>query len=271
MADGTQTQQAQLPQATPGGGLSKLVLWLLVLGLLATVWWLGSERNARRFTAEARDGQLLIGRGRFFPFGSRLIDQDDGPLWNIYQPLRLPAGSKEPPDREFDEQAQLDQALFTEVLAAARQAEQKGDEASLGQADALAARASDLPGLAPSQLAELASLRGDLALTSSRSEVTAALKLVLRARARLEEARRVGGDRLPQIEALANSLDVAGSALQAAGQPTPPAVAAPPAAPQPLVPPPAPAPATTAVAPASAPATTPALPPSPSPAPAPQP
>src|SRR5438552_16116976 len=72
-----------------GGGLSKLILWLLVLGLLVAVWWLASERNLRRFAWRPSDSVLTISKGRFFPLGMANIAPDDPQLGQVYGPLPL--------------------------------------------------------------------------------------------------------------------------------------------------------------------------------------
>lgn len=228
-----EAQQQPPPAAKPSGGgaLSRLAMWVLVLALLAAVWWLASERNARRFTTEVRDGRLVVGRGRFFPVGARPLGPEDGALFRLYQPLPLPAGVKPPPEREYADQAELDQGLFAAVAGAARQVAQRQDPAALGQADALAERAAQLPGLSAAQLSELRSLRGDLALAAARGSAVEALKLVRTARARLGEALRVGGDRTAQLEAFAEDLDAAASSLDAAAARAAPAPSAEPAHP----------------------------------------
>jgi hypothetical protein len=213
--------QPQLPAPRGGGGFSRLLTWLIVLGLLAAVWWLASERNARRFTLETRDNTLVVGRGRFFPIGARQLGPEDGELWKLYAPFPLPSGVKTQPGGEYDDQTQLDRALFVDALACARQAAQKADAASLAQAEALAARTSLLPGLSPAQQDELASLRGELALNAARGDATAAIKLLRAARARLEAARKVGGDRVAQVEALSAALDDAARTLEEAAQGNP--------------------------------------------------
>lgn len=207
---------AQTPAPRKGGGLSRFFTWIVVLGLLAAVWWLASERNARRFTLETRDNALVVGRGRFFPFGARRIGPEDGELWKLYAPFPLPAGAKARPNGEYEDQTQLDRALFGDALAYARQAAQKTDAASLSQAEALAARASQLPGLSPAQLDDLASLRGELALNAARGDAEGALRLIRSARSRLEAARKIGGDRIGQVEALSAALDDAARTLDEA-------------------------------------------------------
>jgi hypothetical protein len=213
--------QAQTQAPRGGGGFSRFFTWLIILGLLAAVWWLASERNARRFTLEARDNTLVVGRGRFFPFGARQLGPEDGELWKLYAPFPLPAGAKPQQAGEYEDQTQLDRALFVDALACARQAAQKGDPASLAQAEALSARAGLLPGLSPAQQDELASLRGELALNAARGDAAGALKLIRAARARLAAARKIGGDRVGQVEAFSAALDDAARTLEEASQGSP--------------------------------------------------
>jgi len=40
---------ADAERARGGGGFSRLILWLVIIALLAGVWWLASERNERHF------------------------------------------------------------------------------------------------------------------------------------------------------------------------------------------------------------------------------
>jgi hypothetical protein len=68
-------------QAASGGGMSRLILWLLILALLGMVWFLASERNQRHYRLAGASGQLAIERGRFFPLGTTASDE------KIYAPL----------------------------------------------------------------------------------------------------------------------------------------------------------------------------------------
>ena len=77
---------AQTQPARRGGGFSKLILWLLVLGLLAAVWWLASERNLRRFAWRVDGQTLIISKGRFFPLGMASIAGDDSQLCVLVRP-----------------------------------------------------------------------------------------------------------------------------------------------------------------------------------------
>src|SRR5438132_1562458 len=178
-----------------GGGLSKLILWLLVLGLLVAVWWLASERNLRRFAWRPSESVLTIAKGRFIPLGMANIAPDDPQLGKVYGPLPIPQGAKIF-EQEFEDQTALDRALFDLVVPWARADAEKGDEKSIAEAGRLVDRASALPGLTAEQHQQLGGLRGELAFTAAKQELLQAAKLVLSARRKLqsvEEGERAAG------------------------------------------------------------------------------
>ena len=184
--------QAQ-PAPRRGGGLSRAVLWLVVLALLVAVWWLASERNQRRFAWAPDNGVLVVSKGRFFPLGAGNIAADDPVYGKVYGPLPLPQGAKVG-DQEFDDQTALDRALFELIVPWARADVQKGDETSIATAGKLVERANALPGLTAEQHQQLASLRGDLSFTAARQELLQAAKLVLSARRKLQAVEEAGGE-----------------------------------------------------------------------------
>jgi hypothetical protein len=197
---------AQTQPARRGGALSKLVLWLLVIGLLAAVWWLASERNLRRF-AWRTDGQVLtVAKGRFFPMGMANIAPDDPQLGKVYGPIPMPQGAKVA-EQEFDDQTALDRALFDLIVPWAKADAQKGDEKSIAQAGALVDRASALPGLTSEQHQQLAGLRGELAFTSARQELSQAARLVLSARRKLQSVEEGGGEHALEAGPMLRSLE----------------------------------------------------------------
>lgn len=220
--------------AKSSGGLSRLLLWLIVLVLLGAVWWLASERNERRFRLEQDNGQLTISRGRFFPFGASEIRADDPALGKIYGPISAPAGNKLPAgELEYDDQTALDRALFDLLVPWAKAAAQKGDAAALDLAGGLADRASALPGLTPAQHAELASLRGDLAFSAARTDLKAAAQLVQSARRKLATAREGSGEHALEAGALSSALEQVGAALLEGAEGRQPRAVLPVAAPSP--------------------------------------
>src|SRR5919108_495922 len=216
-------------------GLPKAVLWLLVFALLAAVWWLASERNLHRFSW-APDGQfLVISKGRFFPIGMARIASDDPHLGKIYGPIPLPEGSKVS-EQEFEDQTSLDRALFDLIVPLARAAVQKGDEASITQANQLVDRPTSLPGLTADQHQQLSALRGDLSFTAAKQELLQAAKLVAGARRKLQAVEEGGsehaleaGPMLRGLEGIQGLLEDAGGAKS---QPNRPANQPAPAKPQ---------------------------------------
>jgi hypothetical protein len=184
---------AHTQPARRGGALSKLVLWLLVIGLLAAVWWLASERNLRRFAWRTDGSVLTIAKGRFFPIGMANVASDDPQLGKVYGPIPIPQGAKVT-DQEFEDQTALDRALFDLIAQWARADSQKADEKSIAQAGNLVDRATALPGLTAEQHQQLAGLRGELAFTSAKQELMQAAKLVLSARRKLQSVEEGGGE-----------------------------------------------------------------------------
>lgn len=169
-----------------GGVLHKLFLWVVVLVLLAAVWWLASERNQRHFRVTAQQGVLLVERGRFFPIGTVVVGDRD----KVYAPVTIPQGEKAPAQMEFDDQNSLDRWLFDLLSGWASGASKRGDTKMAGL---LVDRASRLPGLSGEQVAQLSSLRADLAWEDAQSDLQSAAQLLEGARRKLEQVRQNNG------------------------------------------------------------------------------
>lgn len=176
----------EAPARRGGGALQRLVLWLLVLVLLAAVWWLASERNQRHYRVTAQQGVLLVERGRFFPIGTVTLSDGD----KVYGPVPVPQGEKAPAEMEFDDQNSLDRWLFDLLSGWAKGAGKRGDTKSAGQ---LVDRASRLPGLSGEQVAQLSSLRADLAWDDAQTDLASAAQLLDGARRKLELVRQNNG------------------------------------------------------------------------------
>ena len=260
--------------AQPGGG-SKLV-WILVVGLLGAVWWLASERNARKFTYEVRGGELIVSKGRYFPTGAAAVGPGDA-LGKVYAGIAPPAGVKPLLETEFDDQISLDRALYDLVTGWARAAAQKKDAMGQQQAEELVTRLSGLSGLTPAQLSDLQGLRAELGWWSAGRDLEGAVKQLAVARRKLEEVRRGDVEHAAQAGAMLAPLDALALQLTelAAGRggpvvPTPAAPAQPavpasvtpvsPAAPAQAVPAPVPLAAPAQAVPALAPLLAPAVP-----------
>ncbi len=183
-----------------GGGFQRLVLWMLIVALLGAVGWLASERNERRFHATAQGSALVIERGRFFPTGSAPLPPTD----KVYSPFPIPSGEKPPADTEFENQNELDRWLFDLLSAWARNAGKRGDDRTAGS---LVDRASALPGLTGAQVAELTSLRADLAWNDAQSDINTAAGLLDGARRKLEAVRAGNGAHAADASTLSGKLE----------------------------------------------------------------
>jgi hypothetical protein len=183
---------AEVTAKSSGGGLSRLVLWLLIAVLLAAVWYLASERNQRHFHVVAQNGAVLIERGRFFPIGTAVSDE------KAYAPVAIPAGEKAPSELEFDDQNALDRFLF-DLLASWAQSLAKKNETHA--AAALVERAGQLPGLTGGQVQQLTTMSADLSWDDAQTDLASARKS-------LDDARR----KLTSVQAGkgAHAMDAAG-------------------------------------------------------------
>jgi hypothetical protein len=173
-----------------GGGLQRLVLWLLIAGLLAALWWLASERNERHYRVVPQGNALLIERGRFFPTGTTAAPE------KMYAPIQVPQGEKAPAEREFDGQNELDRFLFDVLAGWAKNLAKKSDTHAAAE---LVNRASQLPGLTGAQVGDLTSLKADLAWDEARSDVVQAGQSLEAALRKLELVRQSRG--LHSVEA----------------------------------------------------------------------
>lgn len=215
-----------------GGGLQRLVLWLVIAALLGTIWYLASERNERHFRVAAENGQLIIERGRFFPMGTAAAGD------KIYAPVPLPAGEKPPVEQEFDDQNALDRSLFGVLEEWAKAAAKKGDtHAAAGLVD----RASQLPGLTGAQVSELMAMKADLAWDDAASEVQQATSLLDTAVQNLQRVTAGKGSRARAAQQEADRLHGVAQELRSTlpGSTPPPPAPAPSQAPAPSPAPPA--------------------------------
>lgn len=221
MSDTTQTR---------GGGLRSALAWIAILGLLALVTWLVSERNARTWYLVPADGRLVVMKGYLLPVGRGAFETSDPATAAAYAPIVPPPGRAPPPERAFEERGQVDQAIYELVAGWAREEIASGDPARLERGLGYLGRAEKLPGLSPAQRDDLAALRAD-------SGYQEAMRLLGRAVDELREAadrlRRAATSRSAHaadagrlLRELEPAMDQASSALRhAEGQRPPPAPA----------------------------------------------
>jgi hypothetical protein len=172
---------AERGSSRAGGVARWLLAWLAILGLVAVVAWLASERNSHRWSLVPDEGRLVVMKGMFLPAGRQELKPTDPVLARVYAPLAPPQGKPLPEERTYDEQAELDRALYDILSGWAREDVATGDPARLERGLGYISRALDLPGLSASQREDLAALRAESGYHEAR-------RLLEKARAELAEA-----------------------------------------------------------------------------------
>jgi hypothetical protein len=214
-------------QSRSGGGLRSVVAWLAILGLLALVGWLVSERNSRTWSLVPADGRLVVMKGYLLPVGRGAFETSDPAVAAAYAPIVPPPGKTLPAERSFDERGQVDQAIYDLVSGWAREEIGSGDPARLERGLGYLGRAEKLPGLSPAQREDLAALRAE-------SGYQEALRLLGRVVDELRDAtdrlRRTATSRSSHageagrlLRELDPALEQVGGALRRAEAPRPPA------------------------------------------------
>ncbi len=225
-----------------GGGFRALVAWVAILGLLALVVWLVSERNARTWYLVPDQGRLVVMRGMLAPLGRQTFKTADPALAEVYEPVVAPPGKTLPPEASFEERSFLDQALYDVISGWAREEIASGDPARLERGLGYVARAERLAGISAAQRQDLDQLRAESGFFESQ-------RLLERATGELRDAaeklRNTAASRSPhagEARALLHdvepALDAATTALRAsprrpAPEPAPAPTSAPVASPKP--------------------------------------
>jgi hypothetical protein len=203
-----------------GGGFRALVAWTAILGLLALVVWLVSERNSRTWYLVPDQGRLVVMRGILAPVGRQTFKTADPALAQVYEPVVAPPGKPLPAEQSFDERSVLDQALYDVISGWAREEIASGDPARLERGLGYVGRAERLAGLSASQRQDLVALRAE-------SGFYEAQRLLERATGELRDAaeklRNTAASRSPHageartlLRDLEPALDASTAALRAA-------------------------------------------------------
>src|SRR5690606_34977077 len=96
------------------GGGSRFRRWatrLVILALLASLFYLLAERNRRFYFLSAEADQLIVSRGTWLPSWKAPYYPEDPLMAKAYAPVDVPEGETVA-QRRFDERQDLDQALF---------------------------------------------------------------------------------------------------------------------------------------------------------------
>jgi hypothetical protein len=228
----TQAGTAPAPRAR-GSPVRHLLAWVLALALGALAFWLASERNARQWSLSPEDGQLVVKKGLLFPAGSTRFKTDDPVLAQTYAPLRPPAGTALPPERNFDDRAGLDQALYEMLSRWARDDIASEQPERLERGLAFVARAERLPGISSAQREDLRGLRGESGYFEALWLLERGVEDLRLARDKLKLAAEASTRRAPEAALLLRTVESlleqaleasrAGVARPPRGEATPPA------------------------------------------------
>lgn len=221
-----------------GAAARAMLVWVVILGLVAAVGWLVSERNARTWSLSPVEGRLVVQKGLFLPVGQVAFKSTDPVLAKVYAPLVPPPGKALPAEAIYPEQVELDRALYGLLAAWAREDVATGEPSRLERGLGYLERAMLLPGISGAQREDLAALRAESGyfearrlLDKARAELSeAAEKLKLTAASRSAHAleaqvllRELG----PAIDAAVNAARAAGAAAGTSPAPAAPGADAP--------------------------------------------
>ncbi|MFO0596034.1 MAG: biopolymer transporter ExbD [Myxococcaceae bacterium] len=169
-----------------------LLIFTLILGLTGAALYAASLINARTYTLEVRNGQLVVLKGKMMPTGADPWVPADPTLADAYAPLDLQGNvALTVVGPKYAERDELDRALFIVIDMLARPRLESDQPKDLEIGLALVRRAEKLGGLTTEQRASLKKMQSDVAY--------------FLARVRLDDARRQLEEALVQLKLAAES------------------------------------------------------------------
>ncbi len=215
-----------------GKAAGGILRWIVVLGLVAALLWLVSERNSRTWSLAGEDGRLVVKRGLFLPIGSAELKPTDPAQAKAYAPIVPPPGKTLPEARQFLEEPELDQALYDLLADGARDDIGSGEPARLERGLGYLERAMGLPAISANQRDKLAALRAESGYFEAKRLVERARAELFEAVQKLKAAAAASSPRAVDAEAIQEQLrpaiEATSAALRLAG-PTQPVPASAPA------------------------------------------
>jgi len=171
---------------------TRLLVFLLVLGLGGAVAFLLSQLNARTFSVAQENGQLVVMKGRMLPVGALPYRPGDARQADAYAPLAVEGQDvSRLLTQKFTERDELDRALFPLLERLAGPKVLSDDPALLDKGLYYLRRAELLSGLTDEQRRSLAAMKADVAF--------------FQAKQKLEEARRGVSEAMNQLKLAAES------------------------------------------------------------------
>lgn len=169
--------------------LKKLIVLLLVLGLGGAVLFLLSQLNARTYTAQVVDGNLVLMKGRLLPTGAEPYRPADPVQRDLYAPIPLDGTSPgNLVNEQFTERDQLDRALFDVLSGLAKARITSDDPKVLEQGLYYLRRAEKLSGASEEQRQTVKAMQSEVAYYLARSKLDQARSEVAEAITQLKLA-----------------------------------------------------------------------------------
>ncbi|MDY7233304.1 IF-2 protein [Hyalangium rubrum] len=168
---------------------TRVLVTLLVLGMAGAVAFLLAKLNARTFTLELYDGQLVVMKGRMLPWGAVPYQPGDARMADTYAPIPLEGQTvTNLLAEQFTERDELDRALFPvlETLAKPRIASDEPQAVERGVY--YLRRAERLAGLSEEQRTRLKGMLAEVAYYQARQKLDEARKLITEAMTQLKLA-----------------------------------------------------------------------------------
>lgn len=209
---------------------TRLITALIVLGLAGLAAVLLSRLNARTYSLEVREGQLVVMKGRNLPMGAVPFRPSDPQLLDAYAPIPLEGqDASSLVSQSFSDRDDLDRALFSllERLAAPRIA--SDDPKALEQGLLYVRRAEKLSGITEGQRQTLKAMLAEVSFYIARTRLDDARRLVSEALHQLKLAAesdnrhaRAANQMLTEVEPHAKALEVSlRTAVHSLSQPAP--------------------------------------------------
>jgi hypothetical protein len=168
---------------------TRLLVTLLVLGMSGAVVVLLSQLNARTFTLESRNGQLVVMKGRLLPAGAAPYQPSDARLADTYAPIPLEGQDASTLlTQRFTERDELDRALFPVLEALARPRIASDEPEKVERGVYYLRRAERLAGLSEEQRTSLKGMVAEVAYYQARQKLDEARRLISEAQAQLKLA-----------------------------------------------------------------------------------
>jgi hypothetical protein len=165
------------------------MVFLCILGLGGGVAFLLSQLNARTYTLEVENGQLVVMKGRNLPAGAVPFRPSDPRLVDTYAPI--PLENHDPASllpQRFSEREELDRALFPLLEALARPRITSDEPERVEQGVYYLRRAQKLSGLTDEQRLSLQQMTSDVAFYQARQKLEDARKQIAEALTQLQVA-----------------------------------------------------------------------------------